>query len=73
MPIKQQSKRGRPNLYPWDKWLIPGELTLYKGRHFNCETSTMVVLIHRQAKMRDLEVITKVRDRIITVMVEDAV
>jgi hypothetical protein len=62
--------RGKPPIYNWDKLLKPGKkYTLYKGKDFNCQVTSMVLLIRRMANKRgqivhistdDLSVIVRV-------------
>jgi len=45
--------RGRPSLYPWDRWLIPGKtVRLHQGEDFKIDPSSMRPQAHNQAKSR---------------------
>lgn len=55
--------RGRPPIYPWDKWLKPNRsILLKKGRDFHCEMRTFELLARHQAKRRGLEASISIRD-----------
>ena len=55
MAVKQpQVKRGRPCLYPWDKWLKRGRTVVKKGVDFECEVRSLELLARRQIKRRGL-------------------
>jgi hypothetical protein len=45
--------RGRPSLYPWDRWLIPEKtVRLHQGEDFKIEPSSMRPQAHNQATKR---------------------
>lgn len=64
-------KPGRPPIYPWNLWLsYDGPLTLEKGKDFNCETQSLVILARRQAKSMSRKVHIKVRGLTVTIEVK---
>lgn len=69
MASKQPSKRGRPQIYPWSKWLRRGETRLEKGKDFNCQLQSFVVLAYRNITKRRLNAIVSVEDTTVKIKV----
>lgn len=70
MATAQDKQRGRPPLYPWDKWLKPGSTTiLEKGEHFDCQSRSMELLARRQVQRRGLEARVSGKDGFVTIKV----
>jgi hypothetical protein len=45
---------GRPAKYPWDEWLVPGEIVrLIAGEDFDCQPQTLRLMAYRQGENRN--------------------
>lgn len=61
--------RGRPPIYPWDKWLRAGrKARLVKGEHFHCETRSFELSCRKQLSRRGMKGTIRIHD--LTVIVE---
>jgi hypothetical protein len=51
--VTATENRGRPSIYPWDKWLLPNKrVRLVQGVDFKIDPSSMRPQAHNQAKAR---------------------
>jgi hypothetical protein len=47
---EQPTGRGRPQQYPWDKWLVPNKrVRLYRGTDYKIAPSSLRPQVHVQA------------------------
>ncbi len=53
--------RGRPPLYPWDKWTNGEVYELTQGEDFKTNPASFRALVHRTAKSRGLAAQTTIR------------
>lgn len=51
-----KSNAGRPNKYPWDKWLTRTKraFTLKKGKDYECQSHCMRVMFYTRARRAGL-------------------
>ena len=72
MATTQETKAGRPPVYPWNVWLKPNSTTtLTKGKDFYCEVQSLVLLARRHAKNRGVRVGVSVRELAVTLAVKE--
>jgi hypothetical protein len=53
-------RMGRPEKYPWDKWLGGGEHKLVRGIHYSRPSEAFRQQILTKARYRDVVVITSI-------------
>jgi len=71
MPTTQRKfKPGRPPKYPWDRWLKrKGLTTLEKGKDFDCQVQSFVLMVYNQASRRNLKVSVSVDELKVKILV----
>jgi hypothetical protein len=48
---------GRPNKYPWSRWLKPGSSRILRqGRDYTCSTRSMICYLYEVAARKELTV-----------------
>lgn len=53
---------GRPQRYPWDKWMKRKKLTLVKGIDYQCQTHGMIQQLRTKATKLGLFVSVSVKE-----------
>lgn len=70
--IKPTPKRGRPAIYPWDRWFKRGSWTLSHGKDFQCDPYIMALQCRKQAAKRNVRVSIKITGTKMEVEVKSA-
>lgn len=55
-----KSKRGRPEVYPWDYWADGKPKRLYTEIDFHASPMSMRTMLHRKARLLGLRVYTHI-------------
>jgi len=66
---QRKSRRKKLRRYPWDKWLGYKQLTLVKGRHFDCRPYSMGVQVRTAAAKRGIKVSIKIHGSVLTITI----
>jgi hypothetical protein len=53
----KKRKQGRPNYYPWDRWLLQrSNPFVVTKEQYSCSQRSMIVMIRTQARLRGVKV-----------------